>query len=304
MTKSQYLSKKTSINLEEIYCCVCGKRYKKNPIGTFSGYSIVACSNCKLKFVDPRPTKSSLSKLYTQKYYLGLEIPNSYENYESWTIQHKRDYYNKLKLIEKNSKIGKLFEIGCSNGYFLSLARTNGWQVNGMDISNYAINKARKKYSLKLSSGPAETMKIKKQAYNVVVMWDTIEHLTNPYLVLKNIHKLLKSNGRLFLSTGITDDLLDKVTIGYSIWYVPPNHLYFFSFKSLSNILRLSGFKVVSIFKSNVLSNPYIDTYSYYSTVAKQLISKIKPNSKPSALGYNLKRSNIGTIATVVAKKI
>lgn len=304
MANPRRLPKKQSISLETVDCCICRKKFTQNQIGNFSNYTIVACSNCGLQFVNPRPTESSLTSLYTKSYYFGLKIPNSYENYESWTKQHKHDYYNKLKLIEKNSKIGKLFEIGCSNGYFLSLARTNGWQVNGMDISNYAINKARKKYSLKLSSGPAETMKIKKQAYDAVVMWDTIEHLADPYLVLNKIHKLLKSDGRLFLSTGISDDLLDKATAGYSIWYVPPNHLYFFSFKSLSNILRLSGFKVVSIFKSNVLSNPYIDTFSYYSTVAKQLVSKIKLNSKSSALGYNLKRSNIGTIATVVAKKI
>lgn len=304
MANPRRLPKKKSISLETVDCCICRKKFTQNQIGNFSNYTIVACSNCGLKFVNPRPTKSSLTKLYTRAYYFGLKIPHSYENYESWTKHHKRDYLNKLKFIEKYSKIGKLFEIGCSNGYFLSLARSNGWQVNGIDFSNYAIKRARKKYSLQLSSGFAETMKINKQTYDAVVMWDTIEHLADPYLVLKNTHKLLKSNGRLFLSTGITDDLLNKATAGYSMWYVPPLHLYFFSFKSLNNILRLSGFKVISIFKSNALSNPYIDTFSYYSTVAKQLVSKIKLNSKPSPLGYNLKRSNIGTIATVVAKKI
>ena len=88
---------------------------------------------------------------------------------------------------------------------------------------------------------------IKSVKYDIVCMWDTIEHLKRPDLFIKKINKVLKKDGLFALTTG---DISSKIAkLRGKKWRLihPPTHVHYFSRKTLVNLLTINDFEVVYV---------------------------------------------------------
>jgi len=92
-----------------------------------------------------------------------------------------------------------------------------------------------------------ETLRLREESFDAVLLWATIEHLAEPQRALIEAYRLLKPGGVLNLDTGLIDDLVGLLEPGYSTWFYPPERLFFFTPKAMRTILGFAGFVDVRI---------------------------------------------------------
>jgi len=265
--------------LEKIPCPLCkSTSYKKLYPKVYR--RIVKCSKCNLILTNPRLKKRYLKHLYSEEYFNNTNSSHfGYENYLADEEKIVRTFKKRVEAIEKVVlKKGKMLDIGCATGFFMKAARDNKWRVEGIEISEYAASYAKEHFGFKVYSKDFLTLSLPEKTYDVITLWDVIEHFNNPTAALIKIRKLLKPNGILVLSTpdvnSIPANLTGSKWVGYKL---SDEHLTYFSIKTMTNLLEKTGFSVVK--KSHIgkhVSLPMLsDRASIYSPILGKLINLI-----------------------------
>ena len=195
--------------------------------------SAVKCNDCDFIFLSPRPDPKK-GQDYFNKAYAGHEDFNDHEYYRD---HDKKLFQSKLKIeaIEKlNPKGKKLLDVGAGQGHFMKEARDRGWDVVGTELSIEARESAKKLFDLSLLEsfdGFAES------TFDVITLWDVLEHVSDAKEILEEVSKLLKKDGILIIETvniDSVDFLVQKEK--WHLWHV--DHNYYFSMKSLRSFLE------------------------------------------------------------------
>jgi len=230
--------------MEKIICPICENSdnifyFKKND------HNLYKCLNCDLVFVWPVP--DNLKDIYQESYYQGALVNNTtfgYSDYNQDKEPMREIFIAYLGKLEKLTKGRKIFDIGCANGYFLDLARERGWQTYGIEISEYGASEAREKgHEVYCASDLKEI----NNSFDCITMWDVLEHIQDPLPYMKAVNNILKEEGVVAINT-----------INRSSWWarfwgkrwnaiVPPEHLLFFSRKSLFLLLANTKFEILNI---------------------------------------------------------
>lgn len=210
-------------------------------------FRIKRCPKCNLLAVENIP--EDLAPYYREGYFTGDASLDGYMDYEYEKEVGKKSYEKILDKIEKLSgKKGKinLFEVGCATGSFLNQALKRGWGVAGMDISEYAAKEAANK-GLCVTSETLEDFDIEKHKgiYDVVCMFDVIEHVRHPDKDLEIIYKILAPGGIFVCLTPDAGSFYARFLGRKWHAFVPPQHLFYFSNSNLSSLLRKAGLKVI-----------------------------------------------------------
>jgi SAM-dependent methyltransferase len=164
-------------------------------------------------------------------------------DYSSEKAALQKNFNRWIHLIRRWAPHGNLFEIGCAYGFFLELARKY-WQVKGIDISPHASAFARKQ-GLGVETGDFLDLAIEVGKYNIFCLWDTIEHLKAPHLYIQKIAEAIAPGGYICLTTGDINGFVPKLQKEKWRMIHPPTHLYYFSQKTLTQLLKIHQFKVV-----------------------------------------------------------
>lgn len=223
-----------------INCNVCGGEESKL-LYIKNGYPIMKCKKCDLVFVNTSEGFKQ-NQLYDKAYYSG----SVYADYESDRKVHQAKFDKLLCLIEKVCQPGKLIEIGSAFGFFMDLAKNRGWSCIGYEISKYATQISRDKYGIDVRNEDFAKVKISEQV-DLICLLDTIEHLDNPHLYVSRSFEVLRSGGLLLLTTGDIDSPFAKLQGRWWTQMVPPFHLFYFSKKTIFELLDRIGFKIVSV---------------------------------------------------------
>lgn len=174
---------------------------------------------------------------YDKQYFADLE--------KSEKIEYPRNL-RVLKAIEVFKKSGRLLDVGIGTGLFLRLAKEHGWNVYGIDVSSYAVNKV-KKYGFKIVKRSLEKSPFKDNSFDVINMRHSIEHMRDPSGALVKAYQLLKPGGIICITTpnsfGAHAKIFGKDWPHLSL----PYHLHFFSKQSLSKIVENAGFAVLQL---------------------------------------------------------
>lgn len=218
------------------------------------GFSIVKCKMCGLIYVNPRLHQDELHEIYHEKYFDNPAFVNKKDKlfgYHQYLKDKKliiATFKKQLKNINRFSKKGKLLDVGCAHGFFLEIAKKNGWDVQGIEISKEGYNYVKKKLKIKVSNKTLEKSNFKKDQFDVITMLDVIEHLSDPHSAIKHVNKILKPNGLFVITTPDIGSLTAKLLGKYweEIRRVR-EHIYFFSRKTLTKMLEKNGFKVLKI---------------------------------------------------------
>jgi SAM-dependent methyltransferase len=246
---------------EEIVCDWCG-----TPGGEllFSGpdrgemlpgeFRMVRCTKCNLIRQNPRPSWKDLSSYYPENYHAYFSLVGD----DRKPLRRLNKRYAQWKLrqaIEKHQTSGFLLEVGCGTGLFLEeMARTGKWQLIGIEPEPRAASYVKKELGITVMQERLSEVKLDCNAFDVIVLWNVLEHLSYPIQDLKKIHLLLKGGGSLVFSIPNLEGLGAKIFRHYWIGWDLPRHLYLFPKSRLYKILDELGFNVVA---TKCISNSY-----------------------------------------------
>ncbi|MBF0532474.1 MAG: class I SAM-dependent methyltransferase [Candidatus Omnitrophica bacterium] len=165
-----------------------------------------------------------------------------------------------VRVLKQFRREGKLLDVGCSVGFFLSCLKQEGWEGWGLEVSADAADFAEKKYGLKVFKGVIEeTNEFPAQSFDVITLWDLIEHTLDPLTTMKKVNALLKDHGLIFLSTPNVDGLFPRLSYLAAkmihIWPhpEPPHHLFCFSKTTVINLLKKTGFVPVKVVHRRIM---------------------------------------------------
>jgi len=264
--------------LEKVNCPLCkSTSYRKIYPKIYK--RVVLCDNCHLIYTNPRLKKKHLKHLYSEDYFHNSNSSHfGYENYLGDEKKIIKTFSKRIASIEKTShgKKGKLLDIGCATGFFLKAARDRNWDVEGVEISEFAAKYARKHFKFKIYQNDFLNLNLPNNYYDVITMWDVIEHLYHPRAALSKIYKLLKPNGLLIFSTPDVTSLPSKLTrdkwVGYKL---SDEHLTYFSTNTAKHLIENSGFSVIKKnYVGKYVSLPMLsDRASLYHPLLGKIIS-------------------------------
>ncbi len=139
---------------------------------------------------------------------------------------------------------GQLLDIGCGPGFFLDEAKKAGWQVRGVDLSEWAKKYSHDHFGIDVFTGSLKEAKFPNNFFDRIVMNDVIEHLENPKEMLQEIRRILKNDGILYLSTPDIGSFLSRF-LRARWWGVNKYHLFYFSRKTMEQMFEVVGFKKI-----------------------------------------------------------
>ncbi|MCR4337866.1 MAG: class I SAM-dependent methyltransferase [Candidatus Omnitrophica bacterium] len=201
-------------------------------------YQLVRCRNCGLQYSSPRPDFSIIEDSYE-------EVQD--EMYKEEVQGRIKTFQRNLKNIERYQKTGKLLDVGCSMGVFLSEAVKKGWQVEGLEPSLWCVQQGEKLFNLRINQGTVRNLKdLFKEEFDVVTMWDVLEHVDDPMETLKLCRNVLKKEGLFVFSTVDMGSLFARM-MGKKWPWLMKMHIYYFDRKNIRQYLEKAGFEVLSI---------------------------------------------------------
>ena len=196
----------------------------------------VRCRNCRLVYVNPTEKASSINQHYSEA--RNTHAPTIRESY-------LKTAKSQVRLIQKYSKGKRLLDVGCAQGFFLFCASQAGYIAKGVELSRDAVQYATGEFGVDVEAKPFEEMQFADGHFDVVTLWQTLEHVPFPLLTLKEVHRILKPGGLVAVSTPNIEALPARI-LGKRWWDIKRLHINQFSTRTLAGILQNAGFKDIS----------------------------------------------------------
>jgi SAM-dependent methyltransferase len=220
-------------------CALCGG-------DRFETYcpAVVRCRGCALVFADAELSDQEFADLYGNEYFFGAE----YGDYPADRRVHRRNFGLRMKVLERfldSSRHRRLFEVGSAYGFFLDLVQHRFESVGGIDISREGVEFARGQLGLDVIQGDFLDRDLGDRSFDVVCMWDVVEHLRAPHLYLEKISARSAPGSLIALTTGDVESLNARLRKGKWRLIHPPTHLYYFSRKTIAAMLEKYGYEVI-----------------------------------------------------------
>jgi len=195
---------------------------------------IVECRSCGIVYMNPRP-----HHLAVQDAYGDVEDVRYVEEEEGRVAT----FSDSLAHVRRFAPSGRLLDVGCHVGTFIELAQDAGFEVAGVEPSRWAAKRAEARVDGPVHVGVVEDAPLPEGAYDVVTMWDVIEHLPDPASTLRAVHSALRPGGVFAVTTMDVEALFPRVAGRFWPWYMQM-HLVYFSRRTLGELLRSCGFEV------------------------------------------------------------
>lgn len=210
------------------------------------GFDFVQCRGCTLTYVDPVPNETMLARWYSeassQKWFEARALAQSME------VRTRAIFAPRLlEIAERRPERGRLLDVGCSRGYFLALARREGWQPFGVEIDAALAAETAARVECQTWAGRLETAQVPESHFDVVTLWEVLEHVIEPLELLAAIGRVLRPGGLLALSTpnyaGIEFGAVGPAHKNIDA----PAHINYFTPSTLSLLLERAGFVDVDL---------------------------------------------------------
>ena len=209
-------------------CRICAAQ-KLRSLFIINGYEVFRCPLCSYVQISRKPTASELSFIYGTGYFVS-------NKYSDISILEKENL-RRLKLLKRFMPRGnaKVLDAGCATGDFLTTAKRE-FRMYGCDISEYAVSEARRRnpeLAARIGLTDLDRNEIPSERFDAICLWDVIEHLWDPVTICRLLGNQLKTGGFLFVSTPDIGGTLAKLMGRRWAFMTPPEHMGFFSKKSI-----------------------------------------------------------------------
>lgn len=216
-----------------------------NVVETANGYDAVDCATCGFIHVVPIPSSAELGEFYRQKFY--QQKANYFASHQEDLAWWNAIYLERYERFERHHKghPGRILDVGSGPGNFLKLGQQRGWDVVGVEPSMQAAEYARSLGLTIINSSFGPELAPDLGRFDVVYMHGVMEHLRDPIATTALCYQLLNPGGLLFVNVANDFSPFQKILrrSGYPPWwFVPPEHLNYFSVDSLRQLLTKAGF--------------------------------------------------------------
>lgn len=197
---------------------------------------ILKCLHCGLVFNETRHDAEKLLDFYSD-----VEDPTYLKNIDS---RFKTFRYNFEKIKPRLPASGKLLDIGSYCGVSLKVAHENGFETLGVEPSKWAARYSEEVMQERVFQGTLRDLPAEEGPFDIITMWDVMEHLPHPVEEMKRIHSRLKPGGVFVFSTLFIDNWYPKIMKERWPWYMDM-HLFYFTLDALSQLLTKAGLELV-----------------------------------------------------------
>lgn len=223
--------------------------------------------------VKKLPTQMELEEHYSEKYYQNesTQYAHSYSKDELKYFRNTAKVAHYLYTEKFNSINNSLLEVGAGEGFFANYFLEKNWDVTALDYSEYGISKHNPNLLKTLKKGDIfkslDKLILEKNKYNMINLSNVLEHVLDPIDLLNKFKLLLSSKSILRISvpndySSFQEFLLEKQYTSNS-WLCPPEHLHYFTFKSLIKLLESLDYEIelsmgefpIEIYLTNEASN-------------------------------------------------
>jgi SAM-dependent methyltransferase len=201
---------------------------------------VVRCRACSLVYVNPRP----LSELTIGSYASAID-PTFVAQNDDRIATFRKSLSRVLRKLRQTGGNGRrLLDIGCAGGAFPVAARDLGFDPVGVEPSRWMADYARRTYGLDVRDGILEPGMFPPGSFDVVTLWDVIEHVPQPHQLLTCARELLKPGGLLLVNYpdigSITARLLGS---RWPFWLSV--HLFYYTRATMARQLATSGYTLL-----------------------------------------------------------
>jgi SAM-dependent methyltransferase len=196
---------------------------------------LVRCTRCGFQYVNPRLRSDLIFSSYTEG-----EDPA----YVSQVEARERTFAGALDEIARIAGgKGKLLDIGTAAGAFVAAARSQGWDAEGCEPNKWLAEWGARHYGITIRQGSVYGQPYQRQSFDVVTLWDVIEHTPNPRQMLDRCRDLLKPGGVLVVNF---PDIGSWIAWGMGRrWlFLTSVHLFYFDRSTMRRMLESAGFTV------------------------------------------------------------
>jgi len=186
--------------------------------------------------------KNFYKEIYNRDYFTGKNSFFYGLGYGSFSKLYFNNIFKPIVQFVGGIKNGRVLDIGCAYGFMLQKF-PDSWQKFGVDVSEYAINIAQKRLpkTIFVVKNVERSLPFKENFFDVILLNDVLEHLKNPQAALKNVYKILKKEGVLYITT---PNLTTPRKTLFRYADEKEHHISMFSHSELKNLLNTLGFRV------------------------------------------------------------
>lgn len=223
-------------------CPVCGEsRFLE--WGRVGAYSVQRCHGCGLGMTDPFPVSQDRLAQNEETYQVEKRI----QAYLSRKKYFEKRYRGYILKIEKISEGKKLLDVGCNIGLFLNVAGREGFEAVGVELNGDCARFGRSHFGVEIVPGDLENARFADESFDVITLFDVLEHVAELKGFLCEIQRVLKKDGLLVVQSPNLESLMARLTGSDWHWLSPPDHLYHFSPGALQRLLADCGFSVKQV---------------------------------------------------------
>ena len=282
-------------------------------IDNIEDFQSIECDFCKSKNIEIK-NRNSESNLYKckkcnslfRKYFLPVSTDYSSKYFiEDYKNQYGKTYEedeenlkalakSRLETIKNIKPTGKILDLGSAMGFFLKEASLNGYETEGIEISEYAANYCVKNLNLNVYNVSLLDFEYKENEYDIITAWYVLEHICDFEKLLKNILFSLKDDGIFAFAMPNGNGISGRFNKNY-FKIVPPDHAFETNPKALDKFLKKYSLKKMYLKNQSVYYNRFCDIFN---------LQFLKENKGLKNM-YNLfaKKYNLGDTFECVYKK-
>ena len=227
---------------------------------------LVRCRQCRLEYVTPRLKASVVLEGYAN----AVD-----ETFVSQAVAREQTFGRCLRLVEKawGKPPGRLLDIGTANGSFLQVAKTAGWDVTGCEPNKWMTQWCQKNYGIEVIAGTVFDGRFPAASFDVITLWDVLEHTPDPLAVLRECYRLMKPGGLLVVNYPDIGAWIARA-MGRKWVFLLSVHYYYFTTTTIRDALNRTGwepFKLKPHFQSLELDYILFRATPYAAFLAKPL---------------------------------
>lgn len=274
-------------------------------------YTLIRCGRCGLIYLNLSPRE--IGSLYTESYDQFTPALSDVPLIDR--LARRYGLRKRVNAILRYKHTGRLLDVGCATGDFLSEMRlVPGWTVYGVELNAGAAKYARERVGLDVFHGSLSDVTASIGGYDVITLWNVLEHLPDPIQSLRQIRGLLNDNGLLVIQTPNQDSLDARLFGRHWIGYEIPRHLCVFSQHLLCSSLQALGFRTWTtpcLYGSHAAAASSVRLYlrsrrgpEHWGGILEQLLFALPVRSVFAPIFFALDRLKLSSDITVFCSKV
>jgi 2-polyprenyl-3-methyl-5-hydroxy-6-metoxy-1,4-benzoquinol methylase len=224
---------------ERIPCPLCGSPRHRLYLRC-DGFSFVRCASCRVVYQNPRPVFADVRKRYAGEYF-EYELSNESNFFRLMRLGLLDIGFSELTASLSGPR--SFLDVGCATGMLVQSMKADGWEASGVDVCRESAEYGMARRGIRISIGTLEEASFPAESFSVVHFSHLIEHVPDPRVFLHEVRRILKPEGYAVITTPNISGLQARL-FGSAWRSAIADHLTLFSKKTLSRVLRESGFDI------------------------------------------------------------